>query len=314
MKVAVTGAAGFIGSHLSEALLAFGHQVVGIDCFTDYYGRDLKRANLRSALAAPAFTFVEADLGTADIAALVSDVDVVVHEAAAPGLERGWDRFQEYLAHNLTATQRLAAACLAAGVGHLVHASTSSVYGVEATGPESSPTRPVSPYGVTKLAAEQLLTAYGATFGLPFTIVRYFSVYGPRQRPDMAYRAFCERLLCDEPVVIYGDGSQSRSNTYVDDAVAATLAVLDRRPDGAVFNVGGGEEVKLVDAVALLASELGVVPRIEHQPSRPGDQRRTVADTSRARADLGWVPAVTPAEGLARQARWARSNLAQKRA
>jgi nucleoside-diphosphate-sugar epimerase len=305
LKVAVTGAAGFIGSHLCDHLLAVGHEVVGIDCFTDYYERELKEANLTVARADPGFAFVEADLCTDPIEPLLMDVEAVVHEAAAPGLVRSWDDVDQYLAGNVTAVQRLASACHTVGIGHLVHASTSSVYGLEATGPEGAPTVPVSPYGVSKLAAETLLQAYRITHGLPVTILRYFSVYGPRQRPDMAYRIFCEKLLSDQPLVVCGDGDQSRSNTYIADAVGATVAALHRRPDGSVFNIGGGVEIKLLDAVALLAQALGTVPSIEYAPPRPGDQRRTVAQIDRARTELGWKPVVHPEEGLARQARWA---------
>jgi UDP-glucuronate 4-epimerase len=308
MRVVVTGAAGFIGSHLCEALLADGHQVVGVDCFTDYYARADKEANLAGWSASPAFTLVEADLCSADLEPIVAGADAVVNEAATPGLVLSWDRFERYQANNLGAVQRLAAACVATGVAHLVQASTSSVYGAEATGSEDDPTHPVSPYGVTKLAAEQLLDAYHGVYGLPTTVLRYFSVYGPRQRPDMAYRTFCDRLLRGEPVVIYGDGGQSRSNTFVSDAVAATRAALEHPGEGRTYNIGGGRELKLLDAVALLGEALGVEPQVEHRPARAGDQRRTAADTGRARRDLGWEPMVDPEEGLALQARWARER------
>lgn len=304
MKVVVTGAAGFIGSTLCEALLAAGHEVVGIDSFTAYYARASKEANLDVARAEPSFSFVEADLTTAELAPTLAGVDAVIHEAAAPGLERSAERIAEYEVANVTATRRVAEACVATGVGHLIHASTSSVYGAEATTAEDGPTRPASPYGATKLAAEQVLHRLRRSEGLPVTILRYFSVYGPRQRPDMAYRRFCERLLCDEPVIIYGDGCQSRSNTYVTDCVAATVAALDRPAEGATYNVGGGQEVKLLDAVAILGDALGIRPRIEHAAARPGDQVRTAANITRARGELGWAPVVEPEDGLVRQALW----------
>jgi nucleoside-diphosphate-sugar epimerase len=189
-------------------------------------------------------------------------------------------------------------------VPRVVQASTSSVYGADATGDESSPTRPVSPYGVTKLAAEHLLLAHHEVHGFPVTILRYFSVYGPRQRPDMAYRIFCERLVRGEPITVYGDGSQVRANTYVDDCVAATLAAIDRGRAGAVYNIGGGRPVALRDAIATLAAVLGVEPVVRHEPARPGDQRRTEAHTTKAAAELGWAPVVEPEDGLAREAAW----------
>jgi UDP-glucuronate 4-epimerase len=310
VKVVVTGAAGFVGSHLAEALLADGHEVVGIDCFTDYYTRADKEANLLVARQHPAFTFVEADLRTDPLEPILDGADAVVNEAATPGLVLSWDDFERYQSTNLSAVKRLIDASLATGIGHFVQASTSSVYGVDATGAEDSTTLPVSPYGVTKLAAEHLLRAHRESFGLPLTILRYFSIYGPRQRPDMAYRIFCERLLRGEAITVFGDGEQSRSNTYVGDCVAATVAALERPGDGTIMNIGGGREITLREAISILAEELGVEPVIEHQPTRKGDQRRTVADTSRARDLLGWEPAVAPEEGLAEQVRWVRERQA----
>lgn len=309
MRLVVTGAAGFIGSHLSERLLADGHIVVGVDCFTDYYGRPDKEANLAVALATPGFTFVEADLRTDDLAPLVAGADAVVNQAATPGLVLSWDDFERYQSCNLSAVKRLVDACIDADVDHFVQASTSSVYGAEATGTEDASTLPVSPYGVTKLAAEHLLRAHSETFGLPLTILRYFSIYGPRQRPDMAYRIFCERLLRGEAVTVFGDGGQSRSNTYVSDCVDATVAALARAPDGSIFNVGGGQELALLDAISLIGEVLDVVPQIAFRPARRGDQRRTVADTRRATAALGWSPQVAPREGMAREAEWVRARL-----
>jgi len=309
MRVVVTGAAGFIGSHLCERLLADGHTVVGVDCFTDYYGRQDKEANLADALATPGFTFVEADLRTDDLAPVVMGADAVVNQAATPGLVLSWDDFERYQSCNLSAVKRLVDVCIAADVDHFVQASTSSVYGSEATGTEDASTLPVSPYGVTKLAAEHLLRAHSETYGLPLTILRYFSIYGPRQRPDMAYRIFCERLLRGEALTVFGDGGQSRSNTYVSDCVDATVAALARPADGSIFNVGGGQELGLLEAISLIGEVLDVVPEIDFRPARRGDQRRTVADTRRARVALGWSPQVDPREGMAREAEWVRTRV-----
>lgn len=306
MRVVVTGAAGFIGSHLCEALVGAGHDVVGIDCFMDYYAREAKEANLQTSLALEEFTFVEADLRSASLERLLECADPVINEAATPGLVLSWDDFERYQSTNLSAVKRLVDACIAVGVGHLVQASTSSVYGAQATGDEDSTCLPVSPYGVTKLAAEHLLRAHSETFGLPLAILRYFSIYGPRQRPDMAYRIFCEKLLRGEPITIYGDGRQSRSNTYVTDCVAATIAALDGPADGSVFNIGGGQEIELLEAVEVISQNLGVEPVINFKDARRGDQLRTSADTSRAQRVLGWKPVVEPREGLANQVAWVR--------
>lgn len=305
MRVVVTGAAGFVGSHLCAALAAQGHQVVGLDRPAP---ADAEReANLAAWSGLPGTSAAEADLRADDLRSVLAGADAVVHQAAATGLGGGWDGLDRYVADNVTATGRLVDAALAVRVGHLVHASTSSVYGAVATTDEDGPTAPVSAYGVTKLAAEHVVAARAGQARLPTTILRYFSVYGPRQRPDMAYRTFAERLLRGEPVVVHGDGRQTRSNTYVDDCVAATLAALARPPAGVrTCNVGGGEEIALLDALALIAEAAGVEARVEHRPARPGDQRRTVADIGRARRELGWEPVVPAAEGIRRQVEWVR--------
>jgi UDP-glucose 4-epimerase len=310
MKVMVTGVAGFIGSHLAEALVAAGDEVVGLDCFTDYYARSQKEANLVGLLADPAFTFVEADLRTAELEPLLDGCDAVVNEAAMPGLLLGWEGFDTYLSCNVTVAERLGTACLRAGVGHLVHASTSSVYGSDATGPEDTPLLPVSPYGATKLGAELVLDTMHRAEGLPVTILRYFSVYGPRQRPDMAYRALGERMLRGEPLRILGDGQQSRTNTYVSDCVAATMAAIRQPQPGERFNIGGGQELTLLEAVDILAKVLDVEPTLVFEPPRHGDQRRTVADYAKAKATFGWAPTVDPIDGLQREAAWIRELLA----
>ena len=307
MRIVVTGAAGFIGSHLCERLLADGHDVVGVDCFTDYYARDLKEANLTATRGNERFTFAELDLRTDDLDAALEGADAVVNEAAMPGLVRSWADFDAYQSCNLTGLHRLLEASQRTGIGRFVQASTSSVYGVDAVGDEDEPTRPISPYGVTKLAAEHLLLAHHHTHGFPAVILRYFSIYGPRQRPDMAYRIFCERLLSGQPITIYGDGQQTRGNTHVSDCVAATARALEAGDPGRIYNVGGGEAISLVDALDVLAEALGVVPEIAWADPRPGDQRSTKAVISRAARELGWEPLVRPREGLGTEARWVAS-------
>jgi UDP-glucuronate 4-epimerase len=304
MRVLVTGAAGFVGSHLAERLIADGHSVVGLDCFTDYYARAIKERNLASVRDAGAFEFHEADLRTADLAPILDGVEVVIHEAAMAGLMRSWTDFEGYVSCNLSATQRLIDASTEAKVRRFLHISTSSVYGTDAVGAEDTPTRPISPYGVTKLAAERLVLAHVAVHGFPAAILRYFSIYGPRQRPDMAYHIFAEALIEGRPIVIYGDGYQSRSNTFVTDAVAGTISAIEGAAVGETYNIGGGQEITLLDATRIIADALEVTAVITHEPARPGDQRRTFADTSRAREAFGYAPTTTPAEGLSAQVEW----------
>jgi nucleoside-diphosphate-sugar epimerase len=304
MRVAVTGAAGFIGSHLSERLLAEGHEVVGIDGFIDSYARSYKERNLTELREHPSFEFHPCDLRTEPLDPLLDGADVVLHLAAMPGLPRSWTEFDSYATNNFHAVQRLLEASHRRGVARFVQASTSSVYGSRAVGDELIPTRPVSPYGVTKLAAENLVLAYMDTVGIPAVILRYFSVYGPRQRPDMAYHIFSEALLDDRPLTVFGDGAQTRSITEVSDCVAGTIAAMLHGTPGEVYNIGGGQAIGLLDGITILADALGRRPRIEFQPARPGDQRDTAANTTKARIALGYVPTVTPQEGLVRQAAW----------
>lgn len=304
MKILVTGCAGFIGSHVSEALLEAGHDVVGIDAFIPYYPREIKQANLAIALAHPSFVFRELDLRTAELDAVVEGVDAVVNEAAMAGLPLSWTDMELYTSCNLLALGRLLDASVAAGVKRFLQISTSSVYGANAVGGENLPIRPTSPYGVTKLAAEHLVLAYLDNFDLPASIVRYFSIYGPRQRPDMGYHRFIEALLDDRTISVFGDGEQSRSSTYVADCVQGTIQALEGAETGGIYNLGGGARVTVNEAIAILAEALDRTPRIEHVAPRPGDQRHTAADSSRARAAFGYVPRTLPAEGLLAQATW----------
>lgn len=303
-RILVTGAAGFIGSNLVETALAAGHEVVGIDAFIDSYDRTIKQHNLRVALGHPSFRFGEVDLRHDDLAPWLEGVDTVVNEAALAGLPRSWTDVQTYVGCNVVGLARLIDACQAAGVSRFIQASTSSVYGVNAVGDETQATRPVSPYGVSKLAAEHLLQAYVHTQGFPAVILRYFSIYGPRQRPDMAYHRFIEACRTGDDLVIFGDGRQSRSNTYVQDCVAGTLAAIDAGEVGEVYNIGGGAILELRDAIELIAAAVGRRPLITYGPPRAGDQRHTSADTSKARDELGFEPRVDPVEGLERQVAW----------
>ena len=304
MHVLVTGAAGFIGSHVCQELLAQGHRVTGIDSFVPYYARDIKERNLADALGSPGFRFQELDLRYDNLEPALLGIDAVIHEAAMPGLVGSWDDFDGYVSCNLLAVKRLLDASRAASIERFLQISTSSVYGANAVGDETQPTNPVSPYGVTKLAAENMVLAYVKEFGFPASILRYFSVYGPRQRPDMAYTIFIRAMMEGRPITVYGDGRQSRSNTFVADCVRGTIQALERAKSGEIYNIGGGKVLALNRALEIIAGALGVTPNIRHEGRRPGDQMHTEADVSRARRDFDYSPHVEPEEGLEAQVRW----------
>ena len=307
--VVVTGVAGFIGSHLAEALLGQGWEVVGIDAFTDYYPTADKWSNLAGLLERPGFELITADLATADVRAPLQGAAVVFHQAAQPGVRTSWGReFAGYLHHNELATQRLLEHCVQAAVPRLILASSSSVYGNAPSFPttEDSTTRPVSPYGVSKLAAEHLCLAYAdpGMSSMRVAILRYFTVYGPRQRPDMGFRRFMEAALADRPILVYGDGEQTRDFTYVDDVVRANLLAMAAPVQAEVINIGGGRRVTLNETLDLIGRTTGRRLHIDRRPAPPGDVRHTGADGTRAKALLGYCPQTDLAAGLAAQADW----------
>jgi nucleoside-diphosphate-sugar epimerase len=303
MRYVVTGAAGFIGSQLAAALQEQGHEVVGVDCFTDYYDPAEKEANARG-LDIRRFDLAEQPLE-------LGGIDGVFHLAAQAGVRSFGDVFPTYVRRNLLASQRVFETCAQAGV-RVVFASSSSVYG-EAEAyptPETTEVQPISPYGITKLGCEQLAHAYGSAFGLDAVVLRYFTVYGPRQRPDMFFRRVCEELLAGGSFEIYGSGEQSRSFTYVGDAVAATILAMERAERGALFNVGGGEEATMLEAIALLERLSGRTLDVRHVGAAKGDVSRTSADVSRIHAALGWQPETSLEDGLARMWSWASARVA----
>jgi len=303
----VTGAAGFIGSHLCEALVARGFDVTGVDCFTDYYDPALKRRNVAGLLAGPRFRLLELDLSGADLAALPDGPQYVFHQAAQPGVRASWGaEFADYARHNVLATQRLLERYKGSDVQRVVVASSSSVYGDAEKMPtgEGDLPRPFSPYGVTKLAAEHLALLYARNFGMPAVALRYFTVYGPRQRPDMGFNRFIAALLAGKPIGVYGDGGQTRDFTFVADAVEANLAAAERGVAGRAYNVGGGSRVSVNHVLETLGKIAGRAPEVTHGAPQPGDPRDTGADIARARADLGWSPLVPLEDGLARQYAW----------
>jgi UDP-glucose 4-epimerase len=304
----VTGAAGFIGSTLTDRLLADGVRVTGVDAFTDYYDVTLKRRNIAGALGHRDFELLELDLGTADLARL-PEVDVVFHNAAQPGVRASWgSEFSAYTQHNVLATQRLLERYKRSKLQRFVYASSSSVYGDAESYPTSEAMlpRPFSPYGVTKLAGEHLVLLYGRNFGTPVAALRYFTVYGPRQRPDMAFHRFCRAMLADEPITVYGDGHQSRDFTFVSDAVEANVRAWQRAAPQGVYNVGGGSQVEVLEAISMLEKSLGLKARVSLEARPAGDPLRTRADASRLAAAVGYATQVGIAAGLAAEAEWAR--------
>jgi len=306
----VTGAAGFVGSHLAERLHEGGATVIGIDCFSDYYDRERKLANLSGLTGADRFELHELDLTSADLAPLLGRADVVFHQAGQPGVRSSWgDDFATYLRANVLATQRLLEAARGAPrLRRFVYASSSSVYGdaEELPTTERALPRPVSPYGVTKLAAEHLCGLYGK-LGVPTVSLRYFTVYGPRQRPDMAFSKFILALLAGEEIVVNGDGEQTRDVTYVGDVVNANLAAADpdrTPPPGAVYNIGGGTRTSLNHMLRVLERTTRRPLHLRYDAQPPGEARDTHADCSAAHRDLGFSPRTSLEDGLAAQVRW----------
>lgn len=308
----VTGAAGFIGSHLVEALLNQGEHVIGIDHFNDYYDPALKRKNISHFENHPAFKLIEGDIRFLDWAALLVDVEVVYHQAAQAGVRASWGHgFRAYTERNINATQvLLEAAKDAKQLKRLVFASTSSVYGNAETLPthESICPQPVSPYGITKLAAERLCWLYYKNFGVPFTALRYFTVYGPRQRPDMAFHKFLKLVMRSQAIPIYGDGQQTRDFTFISDAIAANLAAATvPEATGEIFNIGGGSRVVLAEVIDTMEKVVGRPIRRNHIETAIGDARHTAADVSKAQKILGYQPQVSLVDGLTQEWLWVQS-------
>jgi nucleoside-diphosphate-sugar epimerase len=321
-NVLVTGCAGFLGSTLVDALLEQGHDVVGIDCFSDYYDPELKRHHLAGAAAYGGFRLIEADLNQLDLAELLEGVNYCFHFAAQAGVRASWgSEFNIYLESNIHATQRLLEAIVKVrgesdDFRRLIYSSSSSVYGNQDRFPvvEDVDKRPFSPYGVSKLAAEQLCALYAENFGVECSSLRYFTVYGPRQRPDMAFRKFLDAARRGEPWKIYGDGEQTRDFTFVTDAIHANLLAADDPSPYGVYNIGGGSRIALKDALAILrdrAVEHGIAKeiRMEHVEMAKGDVRHTYADGTRAREALGFVAKVPLEAGLDAEASWVAANL-----
>lgn len=309
MKVLVTGAAGFIGSAVVSELAARETQVVALDgLLGGLYPPDEKIQRWERLGDIPAVHRVTLDLRDGDLAALPNDITHVINEAAMPGLGPSWSDFDLYSSCNLGTVARLIEHAKRWPLEKFLQISTSSVYGREAVGGEDLATAPVSPYGATKLAAEHLALAHFRDNQLPVAILRYFSVYGPGQRPDMAYRKFIAHALSEKPIDVFGDGSQSRSNTYVDDCVVATVAALDTARDGEIYNIAGGTEKSLNEALALIEAAVGKDISVNYLPRARGDQDRTFGDSTKAKEELGFSHNVSLEEGLQRQVKWQRDE------
>ena len=303
-KILVTGAAGFIGSRLTEVLSSRGHNVIAVDCFLpDLYSAHMKRDRFARLEGLPGVETHVLDLRTDDLDAL-GDVDVVINEAAMPGLTKSWEDLRLYVDNNLHVLDRVIRATSGPRLKKFLQISTSSVYGKIATGAEDSPTEPYSPYGVSKLAAEKLGFAHRENFGLPFVVLRYFSVYGPGQRPDMAYHRFLRAALDGTPITVYGTGEQRRTNTYVDDCVEATIRAIDQAPAGEIYNISGTRSASINEVLGLIQTLTGRALDIRYEPARAGDQHETSGDIRKAQRDLGYAPRWTLEEGLRAEWEW----------
>jgi len=317
-KIIVTGVAGFIGSSLAERLLQEGAAVIGVDCLTDYYDVRIKRANLAPLLARDAFTFIERPILEVAWAPLLEGCATVYHQAAQAGVRASWGRsFECYTTWNVLSTQRLLEAIKQSASGgaapaRLVYASSSSVYGETKLLPmhEDHRPQPMSPYGVTKLAAEHLCVLYWRNFGVPTVSLRYFTVYGPRQRPDMAFHKFIKAGLAGEPITLYGDGEQTRDFTFIADAVEANLLAAQRGAPGGVYNIGGGSRISVNRVLEILQTILGRALDVRNVERQHGDVTHTYADVTRAAQDLGFRPKVGIEAGLRAEAEWVKANLA----
>ena len=303
MKCLVTGCAGFIGSHLSEALISGGHEVRGVDCFTDYYPKRIKLSNLKGLRKAKEFEFVEADLASASLRGMVEGCEAVYHLAAQPGVRASWGTtFSHYVKDNILATQRLLEAVKKRPLTKFVCASSSSIYGdaEKIPTPEEVTPKPVSPYGATKLSGEHLCQVYFRNYEVPTVVLRYFTVYGPRQRPDMAFNRFISRIATGKEIEVFGDGNQRRDFTYVEDIVAGTLLALDAEA-GSTYNVGAGRTFALNEVISAIESAIGRKAKVKNVESAVGDVRNTSADISKISRDLGYSPKVGLERGLREQ-------------
>jgi nucleoside-diphosphate-sugar epimerase len=307
----ITGVAGFIGSHLAQRLLEEGFDLIGVDSFLDYYRKKIKENNLRGLINNPKFKFIEGNILSIDMNEILSRVDGVFHQAAIPGVRASWGKdFNQYVENNILGTQVLLEASKDTKIKKFIYASSSSVYGDVDELPikETSSTNPVSPYGVSKLSGEHLAGLYFKGYGIPTVSLRYFTVYGPRQRPDMGFHKFITAIISGREIEIYGTGEQTRDFTFIDDAVEANLQAFLRGKEGEVYNVGGGSRIGLIQAVKTIEETSGRKAHLKYTEPQRGDAKHTYADISKAKRDFGYSPKVDIHEGLKRQYEWLKDN------
>jgi len=312
MALLITGVSGFVGSHLAERLLKEGFELIGVDSFLDYYPRGIKENNLKRVRENPRFKFIEGNLLNLNLKEILEQVDAVFHQAAIPGVRASWGKdFRQYVENNIQATQVLLEACKDIRLKKFIYASSSSVYGDSDELPikETSPTNPVSPYGVSKLAGEHLTTLYFKGYGIPTISLRYFTVYGPRQRPDMGFHKFISAVLLGREIEIYGTGEQTRDFTFIEDAVEANLQAFCGGKEGEAYNVGGGSRIKLIEAIRIIEEISGKSANLKYKDPQRGDAKHTYADVSKAKRDFGYSPEVNIYEGLKRHCKWLKENL-----
>lgn len=309
----VTGCAGFIGSHLTEKLLEQGYMVTGIDVFLDNYHKDIKKYHMSAFIKHPSFRFIEGDLTQLDLYSLLGDVDVIFHQSAIPGVRTSWGKqFQDYARHNILATQILLEATRANPVKKIIYASSSSIYGeTEGMVKEDRIPAPVSPYGVSKLSGEHLCSLYHVNFQTPVVMLRYFTVYGPRQRPDMAFHRFIRQSLIRQPIAVYGDGTQTRDFTFVEDVVRANLLAVEKGKDGEIYNIGGKNPVSIKYVLQMIEEITGKSVDVNFLDPVPGDPKHTRADISKAEKQLGYQVTWDIRDGLREEVKYVRNLYAR---